>query len=89
MLNIYLVQPNYKGGSGENSAYWIPYSVGSLWAYVRLDERIRKNYTLKGLLFLRIAVDNVVAGLEQPDIVGFSNYIWNINYNLTPARAIK
>ena len=87
--NIYLVQPNYKGGSGENSAYWIPYSVGSLWAYARLDERIRNNYTLKGLLFLRDAVDKVVAALEHPNIVGFSNYIWNINYNLALAQAIK
>ena len=77
----YCIPPsNYKGGSGENSAYWIPYSVGSLWAYARLDERIRKNYTLKGLLFLRNEVDEVVAGLAQPNIVGFSNYIWNINY---------
>ena len=32
---------------------------------------------------------NFISSLENPAIVGFSNYIWNFNYNKTLAKAIK
>ena len=89
MKNIYLVQTNYKGGAGKFSAYWLPYSVGSIWAYAKENEKIQENYILKDFLFLRDDIDDVISRMEHPDIVGFSNYIWNTNYNRSLARAIK
>ena len=53
------------------------------------NEKIRENYILKDLLFLRDDVDDVISRMEHPDIVGFSNYIWNTNYNRSLALAIK
>jgi hypothetical protein len=89
LKNIYLAQPNYKGGSGKHSSYWLPYSVGCIWAYAILDERIKKQCQLKELLFLRETPAHVLARMEDPFVVGFSNYIWNINYNLSLAEKIK
>ena len=89
MKNLYLVQTNYKGGFGKYSSFWFPYSVGSLWAYASQVPEISKNFKLNGFLFQRNAIDEVVAGMEEPSIVGFSNYVWNVNYNRALAMAVK
>ena len=88
-LSVYLVQPNYKGGYGKYSSFWFPYSVGSIWAYAIQDPTITANYNLEGLLYQRSDIGEVIAGIKNPKIVGFSNYIWNINYNRALASAIK
>ena len=87
--NVYLIQANYDTGSGQFSSHWIPYSVGCLWAYAIQFADITEKYKLAGLYFQRTPVDEVVAGMESPAVVGFSHYIWSANYNCALAKAIK
>ena len=53
------------------------------------DQRLRDNFELRGLAFLRDPIDQVVDSLDNPAMCGFSTYIWNENYNLALSQAIK
>lgn len=85
MRNVYLAQVNQLYGRNA----FFPYSVGLLWSYAQKDELVRSNYRLAEFLFLREAPDLVVRRMDKPDIVGISCYIWNWEYNLVLARAVK
>jgi radical SAM superfamily enzyme YgiQ (UPF0313 family) len=80
-----LAQVNQRYGRNV----FFPYSVGLLWAYAAKDPQIARQYELIEFLFLREPIDSVVARLRDPDVVGVSNYIWNWQYNLALARAVK
>jgi len=43
MLNIYLVQPNYPALPGGDEEYYLPYSVGVLWANAIQSKKISQN----------------------------------------------
>ncbi len=87
--NIYMVQAsNTYAGNGFKAAY-LPYAVGLLVAYAFDDEIIRDNYDFKRVIFTREITDDAVKSLENPAVVGFSNYIWNTRYNLVLAEKIK
>ena len=89
MKNVYLVQPNYGTGSGNFMSHWLPYSIGCLWAYAKQFDDIVDNYALEGLYFQRSPINEVLDSMDNPAVVGFSTYIWNANYNLTLAAAVK
>lgn len=89
MHNIYLSQVNYSTGSGKYKGYWIPYSIGTLWSYCSQHPEISSNFILKELLFKRENIEDVVSRLESPAIIGFSNYVWNYEYNKLVAKSIK
>ncbi len=87
--NIYMVQAsNTYTGNGFKAAY-LPYAVGLLVAYAFTDETVKENYDFKRFIFTREITDEAVESLENPAIVGFSNYIWNTQYNLVLAEKIK
>ena len=86
---ISLVQPNFQQGPKEFNAHYLPYSVGVLWAYVNQFDSIKENYQLVDLIWRRDNIEDTVAKLAKCDIVGFSCYVWNKNYNYTLARKIK
>ena len=87
--NIYMVQAsNTYAGNGFKAAY-LPYAVGLLVAYAFSDEIIKENYDFKRFIFTREITDDAVESLENPAVVGFSNYIWNTRYNLVLAEKIK
>lgn len=89
MKNVYLVQAsNTYVGRGFRAAY-LPYAVGLLAAYAFSDETIKSKYCFKRFIFTREKTDEAVKSLENPAFVGFSNYIWNTQYNLTLAKKIK
>jgi putative methyltransferase len=88
-LKISLVQPNFQQGPKEFNAHYLPYSVGVLWAYVNQFESIKSNYQLEDLIWRRDNIDETVAKLSKCDIVGFSTYVWNKNYNYALARRLK
>jgi putative methyltransferase len=88
-MKISLVQPNFQQGPKEFNAHYLPYSVGVLWAYVNQFESIKSNYQLEDLIWRRDNIDETVAKLSKCDIVGFSTYVWNKNYNYTLARRLK
>lgn len=79
---------NTYSGNSFKAAY-LPYAVGLLIAYAFTDETIKSEYDFKRFVFVRESTDEVVEKMENPAFVGFSNYIWNTQYNLTLARKIK
>jgi radical SAM superfamily enzyme YgiQ (UPF0313 family) len=86
---ISLVQPNFQQGPKEFNAHYLPYSIGVLWAYVNQFDSVKSNYQLEDLIWRRDNIEDTVLKLSQCDIVGFSCYVWNKNYNYTLARKIK
>ena len=85
LKNIYMAQPSnltYK-------SVYLPYSVGTLVAYAWQFPEIAEQYCLKELFFLKTDVAEVLQSMETPYLVGFSSYVWNIEYNLTLAAAVK
>lgn len=89
MKNIYFFQVNFPIGFGKFQTHWLPYAVARLWSYARTDVDVANSYAAKDFVFERLPVDEYVAQIEQIDIAAFSSYIWNENYNLRMARAIK
>lgn len=69
--------------------YWLPYSVGCIWAYANQFSWVKETFILKQLFFSRNKIDDVVAGLENPAVCGFSCYVWNEQYCLAAAESIK
>ncbi len=89
MRNLYLVQASNTYVGRNFRAAYLPYAVGLLTAYAFEDETIKSEYAFKRFIFTREKTDEVVQSLDAPAVVGFSNYIWNTQYNLVLAEKIK
>jgi putative methyltransferase len=89
MKNIYFFQVNFPIGFGRFQTHWLPYAVARLWSYAKTDPWIAANYTAKDFIFERLPVEEFVQSIDTIDIAAFSSYIWNENYNLRLAKAIK
>ena len=85
---IYLIQASAVYGESVKSAY-LPYAAGCLAAYAFADERIRQEYELGRFIFIREEIDAAIASMERPYFVGFSSYIWNMEYNRLFAKKLK
>ncbi|MCL2513510.1 MAG: hypothetical protein FWF08_06375, partial [Oscillospiraceae bacterium] len=83
--NIYLIQ----AGFGFDNSLYFPYAVGTLAAYAWADPEISEFYNLKELVFTRKDIKSFVKSMENPFLAGFSNYVWNFEYNKALAKAIK
>ena len=83
--NIYMFQADYLHG---NNAF-LPYAVGTLIASAEADGRLADAYCFHSPFFIREKTDVALAKLETPYLVGFSNYIWNYEYNKALAKKIK
>ena len=88
MKNLYLVQVDVSACTGAEQAY-LPYTAGVLAANAFLNETVKENYCFKEFIFLREDADNVIARMEEPAVVGFSNYCWNTEFNKLLASKIK
>jgi putative methyltransferase len=89
MKNIYIFQPQYDVDYRGDKQYWIPYSAGTLWAYVSQFDDIRDNFCLADIIFRREDLDQVLARMEDPVLCAFSCYQWNRTYCLTAAQRIR
>ena len=86
---ISLVQPNFQQGPKEFNAHYLPYSVGVLWSYVQTSEKIKKSYELDKIIWLRGNLDEALESIKDNDVVAFSAYVWNKNYNYALATKLK
>jgi len=88
--NFYMVQVDVSYGdiSVTPSAY-LPYAAALLSACALEDKTIAEHYALKRMIFLREDVTEAVLSMEEPYLVGFSNYIWNTEYNKQLAEKVK
>jgi len=89
MKNIFFFQVNFPIGFGRFQTHWLPYAVARLWSYAKTDPQVAANYTAKDFIFERLPVEEFVNSIDTIDIAAFSSYIWNENYNLQAAKAIK
>lgn len=89
MKNILFVQPNFTVGTDLIKEHWLPYSVGLLWSYASKFKTIQDNFTVQDILFKRDPINSVITKITEPDIVCFSNYMWNWEYNKVLAKTIK
>lgn len=87
MKNVYLIQAEIS--SGPSNEHYLPFSVGCIWAYANQFEDIQSNFKLCDVIWQRDRQANVLDKIVDPDIVGFSCYVWNHNWNLTLAKKIK
>ena len=88
MQNIYFVQANDVYEGNVKSTY-IPYASGCIIAYCLQNKEIVKNYRFGKIIYARVPLEDLVAGLENPFAVFFSCSIWNTEYNKAAAQAIK
>lgn len=89
MKKISLVQPNFQQGPKEFNAFYLPYTVGVLWAYAYQFEFIKNNFSLDTIIFQRDKIDTIIDKLANNDVIAFSTYVWNKNYNYELAKQIK
>ena len=80
-MKISLVQPNYS----FNKNYWLPYSVACIYAYAKA---LNPFLELNNLIFRRQNIAQITPTFSD-DMVLFSNYMWNWEYNLKLAKSIK
>ena len=71
------------------SVVHLPYAIGALASYAWKFEDICDSYDLKGIFFLRDKLSDIVEKLDNPFLIGFSNYIWNFEYNKKLAEEVK
>lgn len=87
-LTISFVQPNFKQGPGGIAAY-LPYSSGLLWSHAQTNDIVKNNLSIDKLIYSREPIDLLSIELSKNDIVAFSTYVWNRNYNFKLAQKIK
>ena len=86
MKNVYLTQFSTVT---LGTYYFFPYSTGLLWAYAQLNDTIKSIYSLKRFFYRKQNISTIVESLDNPAVFGLSAYVWNINYNLELAKAVK
>ncbi len=86
--NVYFVQVDVSSGEDSKVVY-LPYTAGVIVANAWRNGRVSSAYAFKEFIFIRKDVEAVVASMENPQVVGFSNYCWNTRYNLALASRIK
>lgn len=86
---VSFVSVNFQQGPTHLNAYYLPYSVGLLWSYVSQFSEVTDSYDFGEMLWRRDDIEVAVEKLADSDIVGFSTYIWNRNYNYKLAKTLK
>ena len=89
MKKVSLIQPNFQQGPKEFNAHYLPYSVGVLWSYVQTSQKVRDNFEMDQLIWLRADLKSTLDSLQNSDIAAFSTYVWNKNYNYALAKKLK
>jgi len=87
--NIYIFQVQYAIEIRDTKNYYIPYSAGCVVSYAKQFKDITDKWNFGEIFFRREHPDAVLERLDNPKIVGFSNYVWNTQYHLAIAKMIK
>ena len=83
------VQPNFQQGPKELNAYYLPYSAGVIWSYAKADPTVAEKFECTEMIWRRDAVEDVAQKICNNDIIAFSTYVWNHQYNYTVARRVR
>jgi radical SAM superfamily enzyme YgiQ (UPF0313 family) len=83
------VQPNFQQGPKELNAYYLPYSAGVIWSYAVAEPSIRDAWQVTEWVWRRDDIEPIAQRLAENDVVTFSTYVWNHNFNYALARRLK
>lgn len=85
--NVYLAQVNHLYGKNA----FLPYSAGMLQAYAQRDPIVSANFEFQPIIFRREEIQRILARMwgKPPAVLGLSCYIWNYEYQMALARAVK
>jgi radical SAM superfamily enzyme YgiQ (UPF0313 family) len=83
---ISFVQVNFQQGPHELNAYYLPYTAGVVLAYA-LEHN--PDWQLGELVWRRDPIEETAQRLKSSDVIGFSTYVWNHQYNYALARRVK
>lgn len=86
--NVWFVQVDISSGKDSKVVY-LPYTAGVIVANAWRSKKVSELYEFKDFVFIRRNIEAVVEEMENPSVVGFSNYCWNTEYNLALAALIK
>lgn len=89
MRNVYLFQPQYGIEFRKETNYYLPFAIGCIWTYANQFSDINQNFQLKEVVFKREYIPELLDRMEDPVYCGFSCYVWNEQYCLAVAKAIK
>lgn len=86
MKNVYLAQINVA--YSDRLAY-LPYAAACITAFAKNDNEINEKFSFGEILFLREKIEDAIKRIKDPFAVGFSCYVWNMEYNKALAKKIK
>ena len=86
---ISFVQPNFQQGPKEFNAYYLPYSAGVILSYALASKKVSAAWELDHLVWRREPIEALAVKLSTSDVVAFSTYVWNHQYNYQLAQRIK
>ena len=89
MKNVYMVQASTTYGGNIFKSAYLPYAAGLLVACAFADPGVQAAYRFRRFVFTKENVKEAAASFEAPAVVGFSNYIWNTEYNKALAKEVK
>ena len=83
---LYIAAVNNRYGRNV----FLPLAAGLVWGHAS-RRGLASEWQLPpgGTLYLKEPVDTALARLEAPDLVAFSSYVWNHEWNKALARAVK
>jgi radical SAM superfamily enzyme YgiQ (UPF0313 family) len=68
---------------------YLPYSSGVVWSYCNSKKEVTDNYVLKDWFYYRQDIHKILSKIENPDVLGFSCFMWNWNLNCEIAKTVK
>ena len=83
---VSFVQTNFSQGPKELNAHFLPYSAGVVLAYALANN---PEWQLGELVWRRDDIESTAQRLKHCDVVGFSTYVWNREYNYRLAQRVK
>ena len=89
MYKTSLVQPNFGQGYSDAVSYWLPHSVACVYTYTALDPNYADQFILNRIVYQRENITECALDMGFDDIVLFSNYMWNWQYNCALAAELK
>ena len=88
-LQVTLVQPNFQTGPKHLNSFYLPYSLGMLWAHAIQDSVVENNFEINNWVFWRQTVEFDLQTSLNSDIAFFSLYVWNKNFCYSFAKQLK
>lgn len=85
MKKVYFVQ----AGFAFDKSVYLPYATGCLAAYSLQFDDFNSAYELGGFFYKREKTDDIISRINDPSVVAFSNYAWNVEFNKALSKKIK